>query len=65
MILKVKDLINKTDTELNEELNSLKDKLFETRMSFHARKLENTNAMRQLKKSIARILTIVRSREGK
>ena len=65
MIVKVKDLIDKTEVELKEELSSLQDKLFETKMSFHARKLENTSAMREMRKSIARILTILKAREDK
>ena len=58
MILKTKDLRNKSEQELNEELVTLRKELFEARMSFHARKLENSSLMKNLRKSIAKILTI-------
>lgn len=62
MILKTKDLRDKTEAQLNEELNSLQDKLFQARMNLHSRKLENTSSLKQLRKSIARILTILKER---
>lgn len=58
MILKTKDLRTKSEAELNEELTNLRKELFEARMSFHARKLENSSLMKNLRKSIAKILTI-------
>lgn len=65
MILKTKDLRDKSKEELNQELANLRKDLFETKMSFFARKLENTSSMKTIKKSIAKILTIIneRSRE--
>ncbi len=59
MILKAKDLREKSGAELKEELAKLRKDLFEARMSFHSRKLENTSTLRQLKKSIAKIETIL------
>ncbi|MBT6843813.1 MAG: 50S ribosomal protein L29 [Candidatus Melainabacteria bacterium] len=64
MILKSKDIRDKTTVELQEELVKLRKELFESKMSFHSRKLENTSTINQLKKSIARILTIITEKEG-
>lgn len=64
MILKSKDLVDKSTAELQEELSKLRKSLFESRMSFHSRKLENISLMREIRKSIARILTILESRQG-
>ena len=62
MILKALDLREKSETELEEELTKLKAELFQTKMNFHARKTENHSAMREMKKSIARILTILKDK---
>lgn len=63
MLLKSKDLREKTVEELNEELKNLRSDLFNKTMSFHARELENTAELRNLKKSIAKILTILKEKE--
>lgn len=63
MILKAKDLVEKTEKELYEELESLRKQLFEAKMDFHARRLENSSAMRELKKSIARVLTVLQNKQ--
>jgi large subunit ribosomal protein L29 len=62
MILKVKDLVEKTSKELESELASLRKQLFEAKMAFHSRKLENTSTLKQMKKSIARIQTILQEK---
>jgi large subunit ribosomal protein L29 len=59
MILKATDLREKSETELKEELETLRKDLFESRMKFHSRRLENTSSLRELKKSIARIQTVL------
>jgi large subunit ribosomal protein L29 len=59
MILKATDLREKSETELKEELETLRKALFESRMKFHSRRLENTSSLRELKKSIARIQTVL------
>jgi large subunit ribosomal protein L29 len=64
MILKAKDLRDKTIAELKEELEDLRKQLFTSRMDFHARRLENSSAMREIKKSVARILTVIKEKEG-
>lgn len=64
MILKAIDLREKSEAELNEELEKLRKELFESKMKFHSRNLENTSAMRELKKSIARIQTILTEKQN-
>lgn len=64
MILKSKDIRDKSPVELQEELAKLRKDLFESKMSFHSRKLENTSTIKQIKKSIARILTIQNEEKG-
>ncbi|MDD9899152.1 MAG: 50S ribosomal protein L29 [Candidatus Melainabacteria bacterium] len=62
MILKSKDIRDKSTEELQEELAKLRKDLFDAKMSFHSRKLENHSSMREMKKSIARILTVLTER---
>lgn len=62
MILKVKDLVEKTSKDLEADLADLRKQLFEAKMAFHSRKLENTSSLREIKKSIARIQTILRQK---
>jgi large subunit ribosomal protein L29 len=64
MILKAKDIRDKTVAELKEEQAKLSKELFVAKMSFHSRKLENTSTMRNLKRSLARIQTILAEKEG-
>lgn len=63
MILKTLDLRDKSEAELNEELAKLKADLFQAKMNFHARKMENHSSLREMKKSIARILTILKEKQ--
>ena len=63
MILKAKDIRDKTKEELLEEQTKLRKELFEAKMSFHSRKLENTASIRHLKRSLARIETILAEKE--
>jgi large subunit ribosomal protein L29 len=64
MILKAKDLRDKTIAELKEELEDLRKQLFTSKMDFHSRRLENSSVMREIKKSVARILTVIKEKEG-
>jgi large subunit ribosomal protein L29 len=64
MILKAIDLREKSEAELNEELEKLRKELFESKMKFHSRNLENTSAMREMKKSIARIQTVLTEKQS-
>ena len=52
-----------TDEELNEELNNLKEKLFQLRFQLELGQLKNSSSIKQVKKDIARIKTILKERE--
>ncbi len=55
-------LRNLTDRELAEELRRQRERLFTLRRENVTRQLENTAAIPESKKEIARILTIMRER---
>jgi large subunit ribosomal protein L29 len=63
MILKTRELQEKSTTELYEELAKVRKELFEARMKFYSRNLENSSLMRELRKSIARINTVLKQKE--
>ena len=63
MLLKTKDLREKSVEDLKKELEDLYNEQFESRMTFHARKLENVSSLKETRKSIARILTIIKEKE--
>jgi len=59
----LKALREKTRDELNEELNELKAELFKLRFQHATSQLENPMKLRQIKKDIARVKTIIREKE--
>lgn len=63
MLLKTKDLRDKSVTELNEELASLKEQLFKAKMQLKSRQLENNSLLKALRTSIARINTLITEKE--
>lgn len=63
MLLKAKDLRDKSVEDLKSELETLYNDLFEAKMSLHSRKLENLSSIKEIKKSIARIYTIIKEKE--
>lgn len=56
-------LRNMTDRELADELRRQRERLFTLRRENVTRQLENTAAIPETKKEIARILTLMRERE--
>ena len=52
-----------TEVELNGELDKMKKELFNLRFQHVTGQLENPVKMRELKKEIARVKTILRERE--
>jgi len=56
-------LRNLSDTELTDELSRERAKLFNLRRENTTRQLQNTAAISQTRKNIARILTLKRERE--
>lgn len=61
--MKVKDIRELDETELNQKLAGLKSELFNLRFQLATGQLENPMRIRDVKKTIARIKTIKRERE--
>lgn len=58
-----KEIREKSNTELLQEIETLKDELFNLRFQQATGQLENTARMRTVKKTIARIKTVMTERE--
>ncbi len=63
--MKAKELREKTGIELQKELNDLKSELFKLRFQLVTNQLENPMKIRDVRKGIARVKTIIRERELK
>jgi large subunit ribosomal protein L29 len=61
--MKARELRMRSTEELLGELRQLKDQLFTLKFQKAVGRLENPNLIRQIKKDIARIKTIIRERE--
>ena len=61
----VKELNNKSVDELNNELVAAKKELFNLRFQNATNQLENTSRIKEVRKSIAQIKTIIREEEIK
>ncbi len=59
MLLKTKDLRDKSITELNEELTTLTEQHFKAKMQLKSRQLDNTSLLGALRTSIARVKTLI------
>ena len=55
----MEELKNKTAVELNEELVAAKKELFNLRFQNATNQLDNTSRIREVRKSIARIQTVI------
>lgn len=63
--MKVKDIRDMSNGELNQKLASLKEELFNLRFQLATGQLENPMRIKEVKKTIARIKTIQREQELK
>ncbi len=63
-MLSTKELREMDDAKLNETLTETRHELFSMRFKHATAQLENTKALSGAKKTIARILTIQRERQG-
>lgn len=63
--MKANDIRDKSQAELVKELGELKSELFKLRFQHATNQLENPMKLKDVKKSIARIKTIMRERELK
>jgi len=63
--MKASEMREMTQEELQKELNELKSELFKLRFQLVTNQLENPMRLKDVKKSIARIKTVMREREIK
>ncbi len=63
--MKVKDIRDLSNAELQQKLDGMKDELFNLRFQLATGQLENPMRIREVRKTIAQIKTIVRERELK
>lgn len=63
--MKASELRGMTQAELQEELKELKSELFKLRFQLATNQLENPMKLKEVKRSIARIKTIMRENELK
>lgn len=61
--MKTNEIRDLTTAEIEEKVKSLKEELFNLRFQLATGQLENTARIREVKKSIARMKTIIRERE--
>ena len=63
--MKASEMREKTQAELQKELSELKSELFKLRFQLVTNQLENPMKLKDVKKAIARVQTIIREREIK
>lgn len=63
-MLSVKELREMDDAKLTEQLTESRQELFSIRFKHATAQLENTRELGNVKKTIARILTIQQERQG-
>jgi large subunit ribosomal protein L29 len=63
--MKIEKMREMTEVELNAEVKKLKNELFNLRFQHVTGQLENPIKMRDVKKEIARVKTIIREKELK
>lgn len=61
--MKVKELRELTDAELNKKLHDNKDELFKLRFQMATGQLDNPMKLQEVRRRIARVKTIIRERE--
>lgn len=62
--MKTSELRNLTKDELSQRYNSLKEELFNLRFEAETGKIEKPHRIRQVKKDIAKIKTILREEQN-
>jgi large subunit ribosomal protein L29 len=63
--LKVKDIVELADHELEQRLRQSREELFNLHFQHATGQLENTSRLQQVRRDIARILTVQSSRKAK
>jgi len=62
--MKANEIRDLTTTEIEAKINELKDELFNLRFQLATGQLENTSRIREVRKTIARMKTIINEREN-
>ena len=62
--MKASDIREKTDAELGELDQSLRDELFRLRMQLYTGQLDRPNHLRAIRKDVARVQTVMRERKA-
>jgi large subunit ribosomal protein L29 len=62
--MKITDLRGKSSEDLLDMVEEFKEKLFKLRFAAVTEKVDNPSEIRSLRKTIARIKTIIKQREG-
>lgn len=65
MSMKFNDIIEMADVELNQKLADLKSELLNLRFQHEINQLDNPMRIKEVKKNIAQIKTVLREREIK
>jgi len=63
--MKASEIREKTQSELQKELGELKSELFKLRFQLATNQLDNPMKLKDVKKSIAQVKTVMRERELK
>lgn len=63
--MKVKEIRDLSVEELNEKIASLKEELFNLRFQLATNNLDNPARIREVRRSIAQVKTVIRERELK
>jgi len=63
--MKASEIRERTQDELDKELKDLKGELFKLRFQLATNQLDNPMKLKDVKKSIARVKTVMRERELK
>jgi len=61
--MKANEIRDLTTAEIEEKIKSLKEELFNLRFQLATGQLENTARIREVRKAIARMKTVIRERE--
>jgi large subunit ribosomal protein L29 len=61
--MKANEIRDLTTAEIEQKVKALKEELFNLRFQLSTGQLENTTRIREVRKSIARMKTVVRERE--
>ena len=63
--MKVSEIREMTSEQLNNKLKELKEELFNLRFQHAINQLENTNRIGEVKKDIARVMTVLNDKNAK